>query len=80
MNSAPTTTCRKVLLDLEPWQLLALTPLTHWCYGCKSMQRQNHDEVQNQFSCKRCGHVLLVQQLVIEGLLSESKYRGIEGA
>jgi len=80
MKFALTTSSRKVRLDLEPWELIALNPLTHWCFECKAMQPHEHDEKRNRFFCKHCGCVLLVQQLIIEGLLSESKYRGIEGA
>lgn len=81
MNSVPTISSkRKVKLDLEPWQLITLTPLTHWCFHEKVMRVFIHDEKRNHFSCASCGHGLLIQQLIIEGRLSESKYRGIESA
>ncbi len=80
MKYALTTSSRKVKLDVEPWQLIAMTPLTHFCHQCKSMQAFSLDEKRHEFWCIHCGHILLVQQLVIEGRLSESKYRGIERA
>lgn len=81
MKYAPTTSSsRKMRLDIEPWQLIALTPMKHWCFACKTMRDFNHDERRNHFTCQQCNHVLLVQQLIIEGRLSESKYLGIEYA
>lgn len=81
MKYAPTTSySRRVRLDIEPWQLMALCPMTHWCFGEKAMRSFELDEIRNHFTCASCGHILLVQQLIVEGRLSESKYRGIESA
>ncbi len=67
-------------LDVEAWEILALNPMTHWCFGEGAMRAFVHNEAKNHFSCLDCGHVVLLQQLIIEGRLSESKYQGIASA
>lgn len=80
MKSALTTPSRRVKIDIEPWELLALEPLTHWCFRCLAMRDFDHNELAHNFSCQHCGRIILIQQLIVEGRLSECKYRGIESA
>lgn len=81
MKYARTTSySRRIKIDVEPWELLALNPLAHWCFVCHAMRRFEQDEPRNRFYCAHCHTVLPLQQLIIEGRLSEGKYRGIESA
>ena len=70
----------KVRLDLEPWELMALDPLTHWCHRCLRMHEFRLDERDWSWYNEACGKRILAQQLIIEGVLIESKYRGIEAS
>lgn len=67
-----------VMIDVERFEVLGLANMSHWCSGCRAMERFTLDESKWQWNCDTCGHTLIMQQLIIEGLLSESKYRGIE--
>ena len=68
---------RKVKLDLEPWELIALDPLYHWCSTCKAMHEFRLDDASNSWYNEACSTRMLTQQLVIEGRLPESRWRGL---
>ena len=69
---------RKVRLDVEKFEVLGLQPLHHWCSTCKRMHEFELNEGSYSWYNEACGGSVLLQQLVIEGLLSEAKYHGIE--
>lgn len=71
---------RTVRVDIERWEVLALNPLNHWCSKCKRIHDFQLDERSHTWYNEVCGGKVIVQQLIIEGLLNESKYLGIEGA
>lgn len=71
---------RKVRLDVERWEVLALEPLTHWCSKCKRMHDTWKLDEDRMIWYNGCGGAVLLQQLIIEGLVSESKWLGIEHA
>ncbi len=70
----------KVKLDLEPWELMALDPLNHWCSKCKAMHTFKLDERSWTWYNEACGKRIIPQQLIIEGVLIESRWRGIEAS
>lgn len=68
----------RVRIDVEKFEVLGRGNIHHWCNQCKQLTGFTLNEVKWEWNCDDCGRTLLIQQLIIEGLLSESKYRGIE--
>ena len=68
----------KAHVDLEPWELMALDPLHHWCTRCKRIHTFTLDESSYSWYNEGCGKRIIVQQLIIEGVLIESRWEGIE--
>jgi hypothetical protein len=65
---------RKVIVHIERWEVLGLERLQHWCTACKAMHEFHLNEQTYSWHGPECGHVVLIQQLIIEGRLSEGKY------
>lgn len=64
-------------IDVEKWELLGMAHLTHWCSTCKRVHDFELDESSFTWY-NECGGSVMAQQLIIEGLLSEAKWHGIE--
>ena len=66
------------MLDVEKFEVLGMSNLKHWCSAEKAMRQFKLNEASWEWNCTVCTNTLLMQQLIIEGLLSESKYRGAD--
>lgn len=67
----------RVRLDVEKWEVLGMARMQHWCSKCKRVHEfELHEATYTWYN--ECGGSVLLQQLIIEGLLSEAKYHGIE--
>lgn len=68
----------RVRLDVEKWEVLGMAHMTHWCSKCMRVHDFELNEASFTWYNEMCGGSVLLQQLIIEGLLSEAKYHGIE--